>query len=343
MNASIHPQPQPQIYPQDQIEQIKDKIDPLAIFGLKDKSRQEVIDFLSGPRFTETYRALMRQHHPDRGGSVLKSSIVNYAYNKLNEARQNILQYAHHVERDVNELRQGFHSQSQSSQPSQQQTAKRDEKEVQAAVHKMMKASPDQFQKQFNEAFTLSKLHDYTDDGYELDDKERTSSTKRANIQVKRQAGVNSSNINEAFERTAKVNTALIVRDNRQPEGISSLKYAVYEYGKKKEDDFGRMTGGASDYRIAFGGERLVDPNSAAPKDKVMTGKVTMDMAKQARSVQNIDPEMTPEERERWAEEQEEREQMEEERKANIVEMDYQMNQRSNIFIERMLTFAQNQ
>lgn len=321
------------ISPEDQLNEVKDRIEPLAVFGVKGKSREEIIDFLSGPRFLETYRALMRKHHPDRGGSALKSSIINYAYQKLNEARQNILQFTQHTERNSDELKKDFQSSSQA------QTPKHDEKQVKLAVEKLMQASPDKFQKQFNEAFSLSKIGDYTDDGYEID--ERTSSTKRQLIQVKRKEGVHSGNINESFEKTAKVNTALIVKDKKQPEGVSSLKYAVYEYGKKKEDDFGRMTNGAgSDYRIAFGGERLIDPNSSAPKDKVMTGKVSVDMAKQIRSNQNLDPEMTPEEREAWAEEQEEQERLEQQRKANIVEMDYQMNKRSNIFIERMLTYA---
>jgi hypothetical protein len=36
---------------ESQLDQIKDKIDPLAVFGLKDKTREEVIDYLQGPHF----------------------------------------------------------------------------------------------------------------------------------------------------------------------------------------------------------------------------------------------------------------------------------------------------
>jgi hypothetical protein len=155
----------------------------------------------------------------------------------------------------------------------------------------MKESNPGDFHKKFNEAFTLAKMSDYTDDGYEAG--ERTKNTERAPVSVKRTPGVNGSNLNEMFEANTKVNTALIVHENKQPEGISSLKHAVYEYGKKKETDFGRMTKGAADYGIAYAGERLVDIVSATPKDKQLTGKVNMDMAKKMRSAQNINPEMT--------------------------------------------------
>jgi len=203
-----------------------------------------------------------------------------------------------------------------------------------------MKLDPGDFSKKFNEAFEMSKLRDYTDDGY--DGGTRTQSTSRDPISVKKIDGITGSNMNEMFEQSTKVNTALVVHEKKQPEGISSLKHSVYEYGKKKEQDFGKMTKGAADYSIAFAGERLVDFEAARPRDKDLTAKATMDMAKRARETQNVRPEMTEEERELWAEEQERQETEELERKAHMTETEYKAKQRQNIFIERMLTFARN-
>jgi hypothetical protein len=142
-------------------------------------------------------------------------------------------------------------------------------------------------------------MKDYTDDGYDIG--ERTKNIKRGPIAVKRLNGVTASNLNSAFETKTKVNTALVVREDRDPEGVSSLTHAVYEYGKTKETDFGRMTNGATDYGIAYAGERLVDFEAARPKDKDLTGKVSIDTAKKSRSLQNINHRMTDAEQERWA------------------------------------------
>lgn len=185
----------------------------------------------------------------------------------------------------------------------------------------MMKSDPVDFSKKFNEAFEMAKMKDYTDDGYDAGS--RTQTTKRAPVSVKQISGITGSNMNEMFASHTKVNTALTVHERKQPEGISSLKHAVYEYGKKKETDFGRMTRGAADYGIAFAGERLVDFEAARPKDKDLTAKVSMDAAKRARETQNLDHRMTEEERELWADEEERLEAEELERKAHMTEMEY--------------------
>lgn len=322
------------------MDSLKDKIKPLSVFHLDQLSREEVIHFLSHPNLlTKRYRELIRKHHPDRGGSALKCSIINYAFEQLKTAQENLLSHTYDASAPMKtggQLRQEFQNQNSNSKP------KRDEKEVAAAMKKLIESSnPDQFQKQFNEAFELSRMKDYTDDGYDI--AEKTTSVKRTPIAVKRVQGVTQSNMNDMFEKNTKVNRALIIHENKQPEGISSLKHSVYEYGKKKETDFGRHTNGASDYGIAFAGERLVDFDAARPKDKELTGKVSVKKAQQMRSNQNLKPEMTDRERELWAEEQEQAELEEEERKAHMVEMDYQAGQRQNIFIERMLTFVPNQ
>ena len=64
-------------------ESIKSKINPLNIFGIESLSKTEVIQFLDSPQFTKKYHQLIRQHHPDRGGSPLHCSIINYSYEKL--------------------------------------------------------------------------------------------------------------------------------------------------------------------------------------------------------------------------------------------------------------------
>ena len=169
-------------------------------------------------------------------------------------------------------------------------------------------------------------MSDYMDDGVEVE--ERTKSTKRGTISITRDPNLNESNINEVFEKKASVNQALVVSQSRQPEGVSSLRQSVYEYGKKEENDFSRYTKGAADYRIAYAGERLVDPSTSVPDGKRLTGKVTLTEAKRIRSLQNTKPEMSETEMEEWANEKEAEELREEERKANLVERDYQDKQR---------------
>lgn len=315
------------------ITSIQDKIEPLAVFGVQDMNRSQLIAFLQSNELTKRYKMLMMQHHPDRGGNPLKSAIINYSYEKLKVARENILSFDQHTTRDQEDLRTEY-------METQMESKKIDEKEVKKAMQKILKGDQKNFQKKFNEVFEMSKLSDYTDDGYEIDN--RTTKTRRDPISVRRVNGVTTSNMNEMFEKNTTVNNALIVHKKKQPEGISSLKHAVYEYGKKKEDDYGRMTKGASDYHMAYAGERLVDFESARPKDKVLTGKVSVSMAKSARSTQNLRPEMTEEERELWAEQQESLEREEAERKANMVEMDYLQSKRQNLFIERMITYSES-
>jgi hypothetical protein len=126
-------------------------------------------------------------------------------------------------------------------------------------------------------------MTDYMDDGVDVE--ERTKSTKRGMISITRDPNVNENTINEVFEKKAKVNQALVVRQPRQPEGVSSLRQSVYEYGKKEEDDFSRFTKGAADYRIAYAGERLVDPSTAVPEGKQLSGKVSLTEAKRIRAL----------------------------------------------------------
>lgn len=313
-------------------ESLKTKINPLNIFGIDSLSKTEVIQFLDSPQFIRKYHQLMRQHHPDRGGTALHCSIINYSYEKLKQAKETFIMFSNQREKTGQELRDEAKQSSVMN--------KQNEKVMAQKMQEMMRANPGDFQKKFNEAFVLTKINDYTDDGVQVDDDERTKSTKRQVISVRRDPTVTASNMNQRFEQTATVNTALIVKENKQPQGVSSLKHAVYEYGKKEEDDFGRYTTGGADYRIAYAGERLIDPSTATPKDKQLTGKVTMSMAKKARESQNLKPEMTQAEREIWAMEQEASERHEEERMANIVERDYESQKRQNIFIERMLTFS---
>lgn len=225
-----------------------------------------------------------------------------------------MLLFANQREKTANELRD-------ESQASEEQ---RSPAELKKVVQTLMKSSPGDFQKKFNEAFELTKIGDYMDDGVEVN--ERTQSTKRSNIAIAKDPTMNENNLNDIFNRKAKVNKALVVRESKHPIGVSSLKQSVYEYGKKEEHDFGRFTRGASDYRIAYAGERLIDPTE--PIDKPITGTVSLEAAKQQRSLQNINPEMTEEERESWAEELEAKERMEEERKANLVQRDYEANKR---------------
>lgn len=313
-----------------EVNSIKDKIQPLAVFCLDDLNREELMEFMSHPNLLmRRYKELLRKHHPDHGGSQMKCAIINYCYETLHEAQQNMRLHVEErrPERTDEELRSEYKEQK-----------KYDEKEVKKAVQSLMKS--EDFSKKFNEAFELAKMKDYTDDGY--DEGPRTTSTKREPIAVKRINGINSSNINELFESNTKVNQQLIVREKKEPEGICSLKHAVYEYGKKKESDFGRMTQGAADYGIAFAGERLIDFESARPKDKDLHSKVTLDAAKRARETQNLDHTMTEEERDIWAEEEERKEREELERKAHMTEMDYEAGKRQNIFIERMLNFTPN-
>lgn len=313
----------------EMLDQIRDKINPLAVFGLQDQSKQDTIQFLQSNELVKQYRILLRQHHPDKGGSALKCSIINYSYQKLKEAQENLLQHTNDRPRDANELKEAVQSEMISEDT---------QKELQKSVQKLMKTNPKEFQKKFNEAFELSRMKDYTDDGYDIG--ERTKHTKRDLIAVKRLDGVTASNLNSAFESKTTVNTALVVKEDCDPEGISSLKHAVYEYGKTKETDFGRLTNGATDYGIAYAGERLVDFETARPKDKDLTGKVSMDTAKKSRALQNMSHQMTETERERWASHQEALQRDEEERLANIVERDYVESKRQSIFMERMLTFS---
>jgi len=63
-------------------------------------------------------------------------------------------------------------------------------------MQEMMRANPGDFQKKFNEAFVLTKINDYTDDGVQVDDSERTKSTKRQMISVRRDPTVTASNMN---------------------------------------------------------------------------------------------------------------------------------------------------
>ena len=312
-------------------ESIQRKIDPLAIFDISDYSKEEIVTFLEGPEFKRKYKQLMIQNHPDRGGSVLKSSIINFAYEKLLQAKETMLLFSSQREKDANELR----NESVTHEQSQRST-----KEIKSTIQDLMSSNPDEFQKRFNEAFEVTKMNDYMDDGVEVN--ERTRSTKRGAISIQRDPTLTGKNINEVFERKAKVNQALVVRDSLHPEGVSSLKQSVYEYGKTEENDFGRFTKGAADYRIAYAGERLIDPTKAVPQGKKLSGTVTMSESKKIRERQNIHPEMTQSERDAWATEEEKAERLEEERKAILVERDYEQKKRQNIFMERILTLKSN-
>lgn len=64
-------------------DSIKKKIDPFSIFDIADYSKEDIVLFLESPEFKKKYRTLMLRNHPDRGGSVLKCSIIQYAYEKL--------------------------------------------------------------------------------------------------------------------------------------------------------------------------------------------------------------------------------------------------------------------
>lgn len=313
-------------------ESIQKKVDPLAIFGIKELTKQEIVEFLESPAFKKKYQSLMIQHHPDRGGSVLKSSIINFAYEKLCHAKDTILLFSSQREKTGNEIREESRSSKQEHSVHS--------KEIQEKMKALMKGDKGEFQKKFNEAFERTKMSDYMDDGVEVE--ERTKSTKRGTISISRDPQLNESNMNDVFEKKATVNQALVVRSQRQPEGVSSLRQSVYEYGKKEENDFSRFTKGAADYRIAYAGERLVDLSNSVPEGKNLTGKVSLTEAKRIRSLQNTKPEMSESEMEEWAKEKEEEELYEEERKANLVERDYEAKQRQNIFIERMLTLNPN-
>ena len=305
------------------IKSIRHKINPHAIFDIQELSKSAQIEYVQSNAFRKRYRELAMKHHPDRGGSQLKFKIIQFSYGYLIEWAGNSL-YAKEPVKTDNEMRQKPRVQEENPVLKQH-------------VEQMMKADPESFRNQFNKAFSDSQIDDYTKDGYEIADRE--TNIKRNMMSVKRVQGVTQSNLSDMFEKNTRVNKALIVRKNQQPEGTASLKQAYYEYGKKKEDDYGRFTSGASDYHIAYAGERLVDVSEAAPQDKQLTGKVSLDMAKQVRSRQNIKPEMTDKERELWASHEERREFEEAERIANMVDMDHEISNRQNIFIERMLTF----
>ena len=312
------------------IESIKHKINPHAIFDIEELSKAAQIEYVLSNAFRKRYRELAMKHHPDRGGSQLKFKIIQFSYGYLMSWAGKSSYMKKPVKTD-NELRQ--------AEPNQNH--KEDDNPIlKKRVEQMMKADPESFRKQFNKAFSDSQIDDYTKDGYEIQDREKN--IKRSMMSVKRVQGVTQSNLSDMFEKNTKVNKALIVRKHQQPEGTASLKQAYYEYGKKKEDDYGRFTTGASDYHIAYAGERLVDVSEATPQDKQLTGKVSLDMAKQVRSNQNIKPEMTDKERELWASREERRELEEAERLANMVDMDHEISNRQNIFIERMLTFNPN-
>ena len=309
------------------IETIKHKINPHAVFDIQELSKSAQIEYIQSKAFRRRYRELAMKHHPDRGGSQLKFKIIQFSYGYLIAWAGKSL-YMKEPSKTDNELRQ-----KKQVQPRVQE----DNPALKKHVEQMMKADPESFRNQFNRAFKDSQIDDYTKDGYDI--AERESNIKRSMMSVKRVQGVTQSNLSDMFEKNTRVNTALIVRKNQQPEGTASLKQAYYEYGKKKEDDYGRFTSGASDYHIAYAGERLVDVSEAAPQDKQLTGKVSLDMAKQVRSRQNIKPEMTDKERELWASREEQREFEEAERLANMADMDHEISNRQNIFIERMLTF----
>ena len=86
-------------------DSIKDKIDPLSIFGLKEYTKQETLAFLTSPAFIQRYHSLMRQYHPDRGGSTTHCSMIQYSFETLKHARDNYISFADDREKDGNELR----------------------------------------------------------------------------------------------------------------------------------------------------------------------------------------------------------------------------------------------